>query len=327
MRHVAWGLIPLLLAVSAAAAAADPPKASTPPDPPTPPATRLVLNNLVAFRYNPLGFEDQLRAGLQRRLYQSSNPLLRDNFFFGGVAPRANPAFIKLGPSVEIQPLSIFNLRLGAEFIGYYSTFGFLQSFASPTDEYSDSKLLEGRRQTPARNYSTYGVHAMIEPTLQFKLGPVVLRSKLALEYWRMQVRDGDRVFYDVTLDTLIPKAGWVMQNDLDLLYLHELTSLTGSLKGARLTAGVRYTAVKPFYKSTDYAPGDDPSLASNDHHRVGPLVAFTFFDRGYTSFNRPTAILIANWYVKHRYRTGQDVSGAIPYLIVGFSFQSDLLD
>ncbi|APR88119.1 hypothetical protein A7982_13468 [Minicystis rosea] len=292
-----------------------------------PPATRLVLNNLVAFRYNPLGFEDQLRAGLQRRLYQSSSQLLRDNFLFGGVAPRVNPAFVKLGPSMEIQPLSVFNLRVGAEFVGYYSTFGFLQSFTSPTQDYSDTRLLERRRETPAKNYATYGVHAMIEPTLQFKIGPVVLRNKLAIEYWMMRVHAGDRVFYDVTLDTLIPKAGWVMQNDLDALYMHELTSLGGSLKGARLTAGVRYTAVKPLYKSTDFAPGDNRALADNDHHRVGPLVAFTFFDRGYTSFNRPTAIVIANWYVHHRFRTGQDVSGAIPYLIVGFSFQSDLLD
>lgn len=312
MRCATWCLLPAVLLAAGPAAAADPPPA---------PATRLVLNNLLAFRYNPLGFEDQLRAGVQQRLYRSSSAVLRDNFFFGGIYPKLNPAFAKFGPSIEIQPLSVFNLRLAYEFVGFYSTFGLLQSFASPVAEYSDSRLLEGRNATPKRNYATYGAHAMIEPTLQFKLGPIVLRDKLAIEYWKMNVREGDRVFYDVTLDTLVSRDGWVIQNDADALFVHELSG------GKRLAAGVRYTAVKPLYQSGDFRPGDDRALAANSHHRVGPLVGFTFFDRGYTRFNRPTAIVIANWYASHRYRTGRDVSGAIPYLIVAFSFQSDLLD
>ena len=42
--------------------------------------------------------------------------------------------------------------------------------------------------------------------------------------------------------------------------------------------------------------------------------------------FNRPTLILIVNWYVSHRWRTGQDVNQGFPYLVLGFAFTSDLI-
>jgi len=326
----------MLVATSARAEFVPPPLPPTaaPPTPPPPesvptteapaPKTRITLNNLLAFRWNPLGLEDQVRLGVQRKLYESRSALFRDNFVFAGIAPRINPAFIKFGPSLEVQPVSFFNLRLGAEAVGFFSTFGFLQSFQSPTADFSDTTL--STRRDAKLNYSTAGGHVMIEPTVTLKAGPIVVRNKLSLEYWRMAVKDEDRVFYDVTLDTLISRNGWVVSNDLDLLFLHDFKSWTGTFRGARLTAGARYTYVKPFYADGDFAPGEAQEAADNDHHRVGPIVAFTFFDYGYVSFNRPTALLIANWYVDHRFRTGADVSQAVPYFIAAFAFQSDLL-
>src|SRR5262245_39956197 len=81
------------------------------------PARRFVFQNLFAVRYNPLGLEDQLRAGYQIRLYPREDVLFRDNFFFVGVYPRINPAFVKFGPVVELQPVSFFNLRVIAEYV------------------------------------------------------------------------------------------------------------------------------------------------------------------------------------------------------------------
>ena len=329
MRSLAWMSLPLFtsLAASASADAAPAPEPTAPAieAPPEPPRTRLLLTNLLAFRNNPLGLEDQIRVGLQTRLYRSEAPSLRDNFIFAGANPKINPAFVKVGPSIEIQPLSIFNLRLAAELIGFYSSFGALQSFSSPTAEYSDTALKAGKEA--GRNYATYGAHAMVEPMLTLKFGPFVLRDKLAVEYWKMNVRSGDAVWYDISLDTLVSADGWVVANDLDALYLHDFKGWTGQYRGARLTAGVRYTTVQPIYRERDFQAGDARDLADNHHHRAGPLVAFTFFDHGFTRFNRPTALVIANWYLDHRFRTGRDVSGAIPYLVVGFSFQSDLLE
>src|SRR5262249_48594949 len=101
----------------------------------------LVLNNLLVVRYNPLGLEDQIRFGIQKRLYESERPIARDNFVHLGIAPKINPADVAIGPSLEIQPLTIFNFRAAVEYMQVFSTFGMLQSFASPAAEHSDTAL------------------------------------------------------------------------------------------------------------------------------------------------------------------------------------------
>ena len=59
----------------------------------------------------------------------------------------------------------------------------------------------------------------------------------------------------------------------------------------------------------------------------VGLLAAYVFYDEGYTAFNKPAVFFNIAWYLQHRFRTGADVSRAMPYLALGFAFQSDLLD
>lgn len=328
-----------------ATAAAESAKVSLPP---LPPKNRLVLNNLLVIRFNPIGLEDQMRFGFQRRIWERTSPYGRDNFFFLGIAPRLNPAFIKIGPSFEFQPYSFFNLRVGVEYLRFFSTFGFLQSFPSPLDEYDDRRIAICSSKDPAvlakcgykdaqgaqitgadqpRNFPASGVHLMIEPTLQGRFGPLTLRNKLAIEYWYMQTRPGDTVFYDVTLDTLVPQNGWVLTNDLDMLYV---TSF-------RLSVGLRYTVVKALYRDSDFRAGEDTSSEDNMLQRLGPMLSYTFFDRGFTRFNKPTILLITSFYLDHRYRKGQAASqvvpavfansSAIPYVVIGFSFQSDFIN
>jgi hypothetical protein len=317
------------------------------PLPPLPPANRLVLNNLIALRLNPVGIEDQIRFGLQHRLSEEGDGALwRDTFLFAGIAPRINPAFIKIGPSVEIQPISFFNLRIGLEYMQFFGTFGFQQSYASATDEYDDKRLAacstksalekcmyqqeDGTTVTGSeevRNSTAAGLHLMIEPQLQVKLGPVLFRNKLAIEYWAMGTRPGARAFYDVTLDTLVPRRGWTIANDLDVLFVTRF----------RLAAGLRYSAVQAIYSDTEFRPGEDRSLADNTVQRLGPMLTYTFFDRGYTSFNKPTLVLVVAWYLDHRYRMGQVPaailpgvfvhSPAMPYVVLGFTFQSDFIN
>lgn len=337
----------LLLSVGSFAALACAEATPRPPLAPLAPQNRLVLNNLLVLRLNPVGLEDQIRFGVQHRLSEEGDgPLKRDSFLFAGIAPRINPAFLKIGPSVEIQPLSVLNLRMGLEYVQMFGTFGFLQSYASATDEYDDKRLAacstrsaldkcryqgaDGTEVVGAsdvRSSAAAGLHLMIEPTLQLRFGPVALRNKLAIEYWSMGTRPGDRAFYDVTLDTLVPKRGWVIANDLDVVFVTRF----------RLSVGARYSLVQSLYQDSDFRPGEDRSLADNMVQRVGPLLSYTFFDRGYTGFNKPALLLHAAWFVDHRYRLGQAAgailpgvfvqSQAMPYILLGFSFQSDFIN
>jgi len=135
-----------------------------------------------------------------------------------------------------------------------------------------------------------------------------------------MNLQRGDRVWYEATLDTSIPAKGLMFANDLDVLYGMDMGK-------ARLNIGARYTAVAPLYSADAVLPTQTVDGIDNSHHRLGLLAAYTLYDDGYTSFNKPTVLLISSWYLSHRYRAGQEVSRAVPYIVLGFAFQSDLLD
>ncbi|MBU8896245.1 hypothetical protein KRR26_11550 [Corallococcus sp. M34] len=269
-----------------------------------PPQTRLFLSSLTVVRYNPLGLETQNRLVYQRRLFDSSELLFRDTFASAAASLKASPAYVKVGPMLELQPLTVLNLRAGYEYVRFFGTMGFLQSYPGPFHDFSD----DVRDATRDGAYSTSGHHLLFEPTVQAKVKSVALRSKLAVEYWNVNLRDGaGGTFYDATLDTLVPGKGWVLANDTDLLYL-----------GGAWTVGARFSAVWPRY-------GEDASLPANfkgnSHMRVGPLVAYSFHTRENSSFNRPTLLVIAGWYLQHPNR-----AEAMPYLLAGFSFSSDLM-
>ena len=275
---------------------------------PTPiPLNRLYLASLSLFRYNPLGLETQNRLVFQHRLLESESLLLRDTFVSGAASVKLNPAYIKVGPIVELQPVAILNLRVGYEFLGYFGTLGFLQSYPDARRDFSD----DARKVTEGSSYSTTGHHVFFEPTLQARIKSLAVRSKLAVEYWSMGLSGGDRVFYDATLDTLVPNKGWIVTNDTDLVY-----------SAGRLTFGARFSGVWPIYgKDQLGATGSPAGFGGNSHMRLGPIVAFSFNMREYSSFNKPTLLAIAGWYLDHANR-----EGALPYLLLGFSFSSDFL-
>lgn len=285
------------------------------PEPvPEVPSRRLVLNSMLVARVNPLGLESQTRVGYQARLYRKEGMLFRDNFLFLGAYPKINPASIKVGPVVELQPLSMLNLRLSAEYVGVFGTQGFLQSRPSPNAEYSETVLDAGAAAN--EQYGTSGARLAFEPLVQLKVGPIAVRNRFGLEYWSMSLREGDRVWYDATLDTLVPDKGFTLTNDLDVLFM-----------GAPpLVVGARYSLVQPLYTPRHLADGE-AETQENGHHRLGLLAAYVFYDEGYTAFNKPAVILNVAWYLRHRYRTGVEVSRAVPYALLGFAFQSDLLD
>ena len=282
------------------------------------PKERLFLTNLSIFRWNPIGLENQLRLGYQRKLYDANdNKALRDNFWHVGTFVRLNPASARAAAVVEVQPLSLLNLRFTAEYLHYYGNFTFLQSrpdagaTAADNPSLSDSGMKDNK-EGAFGNYSGGGVHATFEPLLQVKVGNIAIRSRGFFGYFDMDLKRGDRVWYEPTLDVPVPAKGMVIANDLDVLYVTDFG----------LNIGLRHTSVFP-----QYSKAQNPDGTDNSHQRLGLLAAYTWRDDGYTRFNKPTALLMTSWYLSHRNRTGQDVSNAMPYFVLGFAFTSDLLD
>ena len=261
--------------------------------PPVPPTNRLYLASLTAVRYNPLGVETQNRLMYSRRLMDSTSVLFRDTYIAVGPYLKLNPAYLKVGPVVEVQPIAVFNLRAGYEFVRYFGTFGILQSYTESDAAYSDAE----RADTEDNAYVTNGHHIYIEPMLQMKIGNIAARTKFGIEYWKVDLHGSDDYFYDQTLDTLVPNETFFFTNDSDLLYMN-----------GRLTVGLRFSGVFPGTESS--------------HMRLGPLFAWSFNTDDYTSFNKPTLLCILGWYLDHPNRVGP-----MPYILVGFSFTSDFLN
>lgn len=299
------------------------------PDAPPPAGWRLMLSDLTIMRVNPLGLETRIRLGLQKRLYYSERPLTKTNFAFVGLYPKLNPASAQLGVGGELQPLSMFNLRALAEVQQYYGTFGYLQSFASADANYSDHTLAALKDDPVRAPRAAAMFHASVQPMVMAKLGPVALRALVLFDYWNFDGRAGDTAAYEGTFDTLLPDRGWTVSTDTDLLY----TGRPG------LALGLRHSSVTPLYQARHFSSqaAYDAYDGANAHQRLGLFAAYTFRDHGPSRFNKPTLIVIASWYLDHKYRLGQPaalppggtaadyVSRAFPYVLVGFAFESDL--
>jgi hypothetical protein len=289
---------------------------------------RLVLNSLVVFRENPFAVDGRFQLAAQRVLYSHPSPALRDNHVLFGIDAKINPTATRIGPSIEFQPLSVAGIRVRAEWVDYFGILGSLQSFQSPAEDYSDSTL--SRRLDESLNYATTGMHAAIEPMLQFglpiaRLGFLAVRERLSAEYWNMSLHSPassggrkDTVFYDSAMDTLVPADGWALQSDLDLVFQTKFS----------LIVGIRYTAIHPLYDRTAFLSEAEADGYKNDNdiHRMGPVIVYNLVGREAGARNRLGLLLVANWYLGHRWRTGQDVSAAIPYFLLGLTFNCDLL-
>ncbi|MBM4344458.1 MAG: hypothetical protein FJ100_13920 [Deltaproteobacteria bacterium] len=279
------------------------------------PNQRLVANNLTLFRWNPIGLENQLRLGFAQKLYDHDHKALRDNFAWFGTYVRLNPASARAAAMVEVQPASVINLRFSAEYLYFFGNFTFIQSRADPSGDWSDTTM-KANKQGALGNYAGGGLHYTFEPLLQAKVGPIAVRNRTLFGWFDLDLQRGDRVFYEATVDTAVPARGLVIANDFDVIYQRPMDE-------ALLSLGVRVSSVAPQYAADLAATG---AKVDNSHHRVGLLAAYTLYDDGYTRFNKPTVLLITSWYLQHRFRTGQDVSRAVPYFVLGFAWQSDLL-
>ncbi len=279
-----------------------------------PPQHRIVHKNLIALRYNPLGLLYDGRFSYRFRLYATESKVLRDNFIGVGVAPTASPAFVRIGPYVEFNPLTILGFWSALQVVQYFGSFDLLQSFPGAQSDYRDTqiKALTGSRQP------TNGWELTIGANFNIKVGPIVVRDFARLIHGNMAIRSGDRVYYDQFYDVLAPNGGWTFTNDADILWQ--------GLEN-RLVIGARYTLSAPLYDPARHLDPNDPvQTADNSMHRLGPMVGYTFKSEDGAAFNNPTVFLLVQWWMKHRWRTGVDTHPALPLMGLGFQITGDFL-
>ena len=279
-----------------------------------PPRHRIVYSNVLVARLNPLGVEDRLSFMYHRRLMTRTGKLFEGTRFGVGLTPSFTPSIIRLGGTMEIVPLAILQLKASYYLITYFGSQEFkAHAFNSPNDDFGPETIKA--RAEAKQAVSTYGGQAELSALLQAKFGPIAVRNELTFFHNLIKLPPGNDVFYDLRHDIMGPARGWFLGNDTDILYINPKI---------RLTAGVRATYFHMFYPDSTYEAGDIKS-SNNDHARVGPLIAYSFKDRPAKRFMKPTIYLLAQWWVKHRYRTGQEVSQGLPLVVLGFSFTGEL--
>lgn len=266
---------------------------------------RVFYRDVLAVRVNPLGLINDLRVSVRRRLFEPKGALTKETFVGVGTSLVLSPAFLRYGPFIEVQPLSVLTLAAGVEAQGFFRTFDQLQSFPTAEVPYDDDTLAENGDQDS--HYATTNCVAFIEARFQAKVGPVAGRSAMRAQHTAVTARRGDVAYYDQILDILIPTNGWLVTNDADILVLPT----------DHWIFGVRHTFTHSFLP--------EPATAT-ETHRLGPLLGYRFFDSPYSMFNQPTVNLLAQWWLAHPYRTGAKQPVALPLIALAFSFNGDFL-
>ncbi len=258
----------------------------------------------LAVRVNPLGLMLFSRLGHKWRLSSSDSMLFENTYLELGPSVAASPAWARGGVTLTVQPINLFRFRLKSEAIGLFGTFGSTQSWENGLQAnnqgWSDS-VLNAREDTVGDNYATYGLRSSAEGLLQAKVGPVAVRSTFQTVHQVLQLRDGDQLVYDQVLDVLIPNNGFALNNDADLL---------GLIQDGRFVAGVRHT-----WTHTPAAhDGDTPAYTQQ---RVGPMFMWSILDDASKAHGQVQLITMAQWWLQHANRTGQDVPQGIPYFVL----------
>ncbi|PRP97327.1 hypothetical protein [Enhygromyxa salina] len=296
------------------------------PEPPAAPPSNIgskhsiTYTSLLAPRINPLGLEERLWIGYEYRLYDKDKTILNGSNLAIYFRPIVNPAITLIGATVQVQPAAVLRLRATYSYVQWFGTFQFMQTYKSPHDDYSETRL--DAQADAGENYVTGGHQVELEALVQARYKGLVFRSgTFGIYNHYSNLRGDDDLFYAVRYDILAPAQGWLLTNDTDLLWLQDI-------KGPRhATAmfGARASTVMPFYKDEVYEEGDVIENPNGPQFKLGPALGYVFYDRPERRFNKPTLLMMPQWNLKHRWRTGRDVSTAFPTIVIAFVFSGQL--
>ncbi len=113
----------------------------------------------------------------------------------------------------------------------------------------------------------------------------------------------------------VVPDAGVSTVQETDVLYVTDFG----------LAAGLRFSTLYAFYRDSDYEVGEPIEDLNGPSMRLGPAVAYTFFEDPGAAFDKPTLIFLSQWWLQHRYRTGEETSQAVPFIALAFRFEGRL--
>jgi hypothetical protein len=78
-------------------------------------------------------------------------------------------------------------------------------------------------------------------------------------------------------------------------------------------------------FRSSDYLPGQRATPAEGWRQRLGPTVNYAWAQPAGSRFV-PSVFAQVQWWLSHPYRTGQEMQQALPWVLLAFTANGDLL-
>src|SRR5436190_24296523 len=101
------------------------------------PPVHQVRDTLGATANNP-GLQNALDVSWGLKRSSSTRPIRRNAHISAGLSHYLSPSYTRVGAWIEISPLSILDVRIGAEPTVYFGTFESLMSFDRYTDRFDN---------------------------------------------------------------------------------------------------------------------------------------------------------------------------------------------
>lgn len=144
--------------------------------------------------------EDQVDAPWR----QPGHLLLDAAFVAPGMYGEITPAYARIGPRIHVQPAAVFDVSVEALYTNFFGTFNGVTDFPSSTADYSEEAL--DAEETLARAGRSHGWRFGVSPSLQAKVGPVIVALPTDIYAYHQDVPPGARgpTWYEPQLDALV---------------------------------------------------------------------------------------------------------------------------
>lgn len=267
--------------------------------------------NVVGGQLNPRGLGDDFRLRYRHALYRGAGPVFTNNFAGGALGIGLGPGIFRPSLSVEVQPVAPLTFGVAYQPSIYLGVVGLGQGYASPTVDYGSTAL-----GPPPGDARAMVIHQLLfQGSVQMKLGPFVARNAARLTYAHAMSRGSDRVVFDPIADVVVYRRGWLVQNDSDV----------GVIPRPGLILGARHTLVATWYPSGAFPGGVREETHDSPTSRLGPIVSYAFLDRRGERLESATVAGTAQWYLAHRFRTGDEAPAWLPLVGVTFTVVGNL--
>lgn len=187
----------------------------------------LHVHSAFALRAIPIGTQLTLDAGYNIRLSDSDSLLLKDTYLEIGAATNSSPSNFWGGAYIEAVPLAVLKLRLQAQSLHYFGTFGYLYY---PEDQTNPDWTIDSIGGDPGEGNPASGLLLDATAQLQAKVGNVVAMVPFKYRYIDMDVTEN---YYESTFDFLLAPTDqmWMIQPMLAYVFTFDDSWLLTGLR------------------------------------------------------------------------------------------------